>query len=108
MPITTLELAIHRGAKPDSDGSFSMESVERTGLAFFAGCSCTASLAAFNSYPSKSGYTACKDCIGSNGFETVEEANAAIFPPEDEECDCNDCAGDCCDSFDDAPDSRLD
>jgi len=99
MSITILDLAKHRGAKEDPRGGFSMEAIEATGLPFFAGCTCTASLAAFNAYPSKTFYIRCSSCIGSDGFETVEEANAAIFPPEDdgfacgdsEECECEIC-----------------
>ena len=100
MPITVLDLAIHRGAKSDpefSDESFSVEAIEATGLRFFSGCGpCTASLGPFDAYPSKLGSIRCKDCIGQNGFETVEEANAFIFPPEDEDtlsdCGYPDCS----------------
>jgi hypothetical protein len=46
-------------------------------------CKCEACIAAYNAYPSKSGYLKCGDCIGNDGFDMVEEANKAIF--EDEE-----------------------
>lgn len=34
---------------------------------------CEATVAAENAYPSKSGYWRCAECIGSDGFVTVEE-----------------------------------
>jgi hypothetical protein len=47
---------------------------EAEGLAMFGGCSgCTESLAAYNGYPSQSGYWRCKGCLGDDGFQTVEE-----------------------------------
>ena len=38
------------------------------------GCEgCHATLAAYNAYPSTSGYWRCADCIGQTGFATVED-----------------------------------
>ena len=85
MSITVLDLAKHRGAQGDPHGRFSLEEIEKTGLPFWCGCACSANLGPHNAYPSKSGFTACKDCIGTNGFETSEEANASIFGEEKEE-----------------------
>ncbi len=51
---------------------------QEAGLAMMGGCqSCGASIAAYNAYPSRSGYWRCADCIHEgNGFETCEEADA--------------------------------
>ena len=82
--ITVLDLAIYRGAKPDSKNSFSMEEIEKTGLPFFGGCKdCGAQIACGNSYPTKNGWLYCESCCfhARNGYSSVEEANAGIFPP---------------------------
>lgn len=79
--ITVLELAIHRGAKPNEDGSYSTHSIVDTGLPIMGGCyECEACIAAYNACPSKSGYLKCANgCIGNDGYATVEEANEALF-----------------------------
>jgi len=81
MSITVLDLALHRGAKQAEDGSISMGEVEDTGLPFMGGCSvCGATVACYNSCPSKSGFLKCaKGCIDNDGWETVEEADKDIF-----------------------------
>lgn len=81
MPITILQLAEHRGAKADERGAINGEEFHRVGLAIMGGCQCTATIAAYNAYPSKSGYWRCEDCIeqAGDGYDTVQEANAAIF-----------------------------
>lgn len=104
MPITVLDLAKHRGAQGDPHGGFSLEEIEKTGLPFWCGCACSANLGPHNAYPSKSGFSACSDCIGTSGFETVEEAFASIFGAEKEDeyedlCQCAEC---------NLPDNRLD
>jgi len=80
LPVTNLDLAIHRGAKEDG-GRISMGEVEDTGVPFMGGCSvCGATIACYNSCPSKSGYIKCLNgCIGDDGWEDVVEANEAIF-----------------------------
>lgn len=85
MPITVRELAIHRGAI-EVDGSINGAEFERVGLPMMGGCeSCEASIAAYNAYPSKGGYLRCRDCISTTeGYETVEEANKAIFGSTEE------------------------
>lgn len=51
------------------------------GVAMLGGCeNCHAMLAAYNAYPSKSGYWRCADCIGGTGFDTVEEFAAYMAP----------------------------
>lgn len=101
MPITILDLAKHRGAQEDPNGGFSAEAILNTGLPFLAGCGpCGESLVAFNAYPSKLGVIRCKDCIGTNGFETVEEANASLFGEEESCTDEHDCKCQICDPED--------
>ncbi len=83
-PITVLQLALYRGAKETETGGITLGAIEDTGLPFFGGCSvCNASIAAYNACPSRSGYLKCSSgCIGGDGFETVEQANIALFPEE--------------------------
>lgn len=83
-PITILDLALHRGAQKDEDGSINGSEIEKTGLPFLGGCEvCGACVGAYNACPSKSGYLRCaSECIGDTGFATVEEANQALFPEE--------------------------
>ena len=78
-PITVLDLAKYRGAT-EVNGAINGAEFERVGLPFFGGCeACEASIAAYNAYPSTSGYLRCRDCIGDDGYPTVEAANTAIF-----------------------------
>ena len=73
MPITILDVAKARGVK-EENGAISGSEFFRVGLQFMGGCArCQASLAAFNAYPSKSGYWKCDECIGDDGFATVDE-----------------------------------
>lgn len=82
-PITVLQLAIFRGAK-EENGSMSMGEIERVGLPAMGGCGCCgATVAAYNACPSKRGFLMCaSSCISSDGYDTVEEANLALFPHE--------------------------
>lgn len=83
MAITIHELAVHRGLKTSDDGSYSMGDINAVGLEMLGGCEiCGASIACYNACPSKSGQWRCDDCIGDTGWETVEEANRAIFGAE--------------------------
>lgn len=78
--ITILQLAEHRGAQADEEGHIEGEEFYRVGLDFMGGCrGCEATIAAYNAYPSRSGFWCCADCIGESGWETVEEANQAMF-----------------------------
>jgi len=84
-PITILDLAIHRGAKPGDTGGYSGDELERVGLAIFGGClRCEASIAAYNAHPTKLGFWCCKHCVGDDGFATVEEAEAFMALDLDE------------------------
>jgi hypothetical protein len=82
--ITVLELAVFRGAKESETGGFTMGEFDRVRLPMLGGCSvCGASIAAYNAAPSRSGVLKCAEgCIDADGFETVQEANIAIFPEE--------------------------
>ena len=84
MAITVLELAIFRGAKESESGGMSGAEIERVGLPFMGGCQrCGACIAAYNASPSKTGYLMCTHgCVDDVGYETVEEANLALFPHE--------------------------
>lgn len=78
--ITVHELAVHRGIKSDVDGGYTAGAYYDVGLDIMGGCECChASIAAYNAYPSQSGFWRCADCIGDDGWESAEEANAAIF-----------------------------
>jgi len=74
--ITIQQLAEHRLGRSATN----MGDYYDVGLDMLGGCQrCGASIAAYNAYPSKSGYWRCEDCIGDDGYETVQEANKAIF-----------------------------
>ena len=71
-PVTILDCAIARGAKPDDDGSFTMGDIKDVGLPFFGGCQvCHASIACYNAFPSRTNYLRCRSCIGDLGFATT-------------------------------------
>jgi hypothetical protein len=74
MPITILDYVKSVvGDKPVYDG----EDFLTAGVSIIGGCqSCAATIAAYNAYPSASGYWRCADCIGDNGFATVADFKA--------------------------------
>ena len=73
-PVTVLDVALARGAKPDENGCISMGAVEDTGLPFLGGCEvCGATVSCGNSCPSTSGYIRCASgCIGDRGFPSTK------------------------------------
>lgn len=76
--ISIQELANFRLKREASNGQDYWDA----GLDMMGGCQgCGASLAAYNGYPSKSGYWQCHDCIeaSGNGWKEVEEAMHDIF-----------------------------
>jgi hypothetical protein len=83
-PITILDLARYRldiaGISYDPDhltgGDF-----HEVGLPIMGGCSiCFATVAAYNSCPSKDGYIRCRNgCIDDQGWTDVAQANDEIF-----------------------------
>lgn len=78
-PITVMDLAMHRGAQ-EIDGGINASEFWRVGLDIIGGCRrCGASIAAYNAHPTKSGFWACSDCVGDDGWDSVEEANRDVF-----------------------------
>ena len=52
----------------------------RNGVGTLGHCQrCAATLAAYNAYPSTSGFWRCADCIGDTGFATVADFKARTF-----------------------------
>lgn len=80
-PITVFDLALYRLQLPKDTESLNGADFQKAGLAIMGGCQvCGATLAAYNACPSKAGYWRClHGCIGNEGWESVEEANQAIF-----------------------------
>lgn len=76
MTITVQELAsfvLNREATTGQD-------FEQARLPMLGGCEvCGASIAAYNAYPSKSGYLRCADDIGDSGWEVITDAAAGVF-----------------------------
>src|SRR5215468_2812495 len=71
MPITILDYVKSVVGEKDC---YPAEDFSRLGVAIVGGCEgCTATIAAYNAYPSTSGYWRCADCINDTGFATVEE-----------------------------------
>ena len=82
--VTILDCAIAAGAKPNEDGNFTAQAINDAGFPMFGGCSgCQASLAAYNMYPTRTGFVKCKDCVGDIGFATTDAFNA-FLETEDE------------------------
>jgi hypothetical protein len=71
MPITILDYV--KSAVGDKD-FYTAEDCLASGVDILGGCqSCHATIAAYNAYPSTSGYWRCADCIGDTGFATVAD-----------------------------------
>lgn len=76
MAVTVMELATHRLGRDATTGQDYIDAR----LPMMGGCYvCEASIAAYNAYPSQIGFLMCGDDIGGDGWDTVEEANKAIF-----------------------------
>jgi len=72
--LTILDLAKSFGAKGDENGNVSAGEIYKAGFDMIGGCQdCGATIAAYNAYPSRTGYWKCGDCIGEHGFKTVQE-----------------------------------
>ena len=83
MPITALDIVKARGAQAGKDGSISGAEFHRVGIPMFGGCQrCGASIAAYNAYPSVTGYLQCEGCIRKDGFKDVEDFEAFISPDD--------------------------
>lgn len=86
MSITVHDLAVHRGltSTTDEPDRFSGADYIKVGLPIMGGCEgCGATIAAYNAYPSKTGFLRCADCVDPYGYDTVEEANRDIFDEEE-------------------------
>ncbi len=71
MPITILDYVKSIVGEKDS---YPAEDFRSFGVDLMGGCEiCCATIAAYNGYPSRSGYWRCADCIGGDGFTSVEE-----------------------------------
>ena len=71
MPITILDYVISVVGDKDL---YTAEDCLTSGVDILGGCQgCHATIAAYNAYPSTSGYWRCAGCIGDNGFATVGE-----------------------------------
>jgi hypothetical protein len=56
---------------------YTVEDFAGAGVEMIGGCQvCGATLGPYNAYPAKSGYWHCADCIGDDGFTTVEQFTA--------------------------------
>lgn len=75
--VTVLECAKARGLKGEATDhgstSYSAADFAAVGFELMGGCaSCEACIAAYNAYPSVSGFWLCADCVGDRGFPTVQ------------------------------------
>lgn len=83
MPITILDYV--KTVVGDKD-FYTAEDCLISGVDIIGGCqSCAATIAAYNAYPSTSGFWRCADCIDDTGFATVadfttHEASVVICP----------------------------
>jgi hypothetical protein len=82
--VTIYDLAKHISGRTPLTGADFVE----VGLEIIGGCACChATLAAYNGYPSRSGFWLCKGCLGDTGWDDVEQARKDIFenrgPEED-------------------------
>ena len=75
MPITILDYV--KSVVGDKD-LYTAEDCLATGVDILGGCQgCHATIAAYNAYPSTSGYWRCADCIGDDGYATVADFTAS-------------------------------
>ena len=79
MFITALQVAESRGMVPDSDNGYSGAAFAKVNVPMLGGCAgCHATIAAYNAYPTKTGFWMCDMCVqmSEQGFNTVEEYEA--------------------------------
>jgi hypothetical protein len=77
MPITILDYV--KSVVGDKD-FYTTEDCLASGVDVLGGCQrCSATLAAYNAYPSTTGYWRCAGCIGGDGFATVADFKAHTF-----------------------------
>jgi hypothetical protein len=76
MPITILDYV--KSVVGDKD-LYTAEDCLASGVDILGGCQgCQATIAAYNAYPSTSGYWRCADCIGEDGYPTVADFTASF------------------------------
>ena len=76
MPITILDYVKSVVGEKDI---YSPDDFYRSGVDILGGCQgCHATLAAYNAYPSTSGFWRCADCIGQSGFATITDFTASM------------------------------
>jgi hypothetical protein len=74
MPITILDYV--KSVVGDKD-IYTAEDCLASGVDILGGCQiCAATIAAYNAYPSTSGYWRCADCIGDTGYATTADFTA--------------------------------
>ena len=60
---------------------YTVEDCLASGVDILGGCQgCHAVIAAYNAYPSTSGYWRCADCIGNDGYATVADFTTCETP----------------------------
>lgn len=75
-PVTITDLASYMLGRPAKSGADYAEA----GLPMLGGCeSCEATIAAYNAYPSTTGYLRCADDVAGAEFFSVREAYRLIF-----------------------------
>ncbi len=58
---------------------YTAEDCLASGVDILGGCQgCHATIAAYNAYPSTSGYWRCADCIGDHGYATVADFTSSL------------------------------
>ena len=76
MPITILDYV--KSVVGDKD-LYTAEDCLASGVDILGGCQrCQATIAAYNAYPSTSGYWRCAGCIGQDGYATVADFTASL------------------------------
>jgi hypothetical protein len=74
MPITILDYVTSVVGPKDF---YTAEDCLTSGVDIIGGCqTCGATIAAYNAYPSTSGYWCCANCIGDTGFATITDFTA--------------------------------
>src|ERR1700748_2315983 len=79
MPITILDYV--KSVVGDKH-LYTAEDCLASGVDILGGCQgCHATIAAYNAYPSTSGYWRCADCIGNDGYAPVAAFTASASAP---------------------------
>lgn len=69
-------MRVRSGERVGVDAVYSADMFEARGLAMFGGCvGCEESLGAYNGYPDRRGYWACRACL-EQGYASLEEFEA--------------------------------